>query len=654
MMMRVVLCSCSLLLSMMPKLWAETVELSRETTIQRPMAEVAEILLAFDKTCESGCFYHEPKLKEARILEAGSDNLVVWTNYAQVVPNQTYKIVDIDRALNDRLVITLSNPAPDQLKSLQDKYSLPHKTSLSTENHTWTLSNEDRNGHPQTHVRVHSKFSGDLLKGFAIQILKNNYQEGMSAKMNLLATGVTSNTRAEPSPPTRERASHEGRSSPVSPFLATDPSRDTALTYYQDIKPIIDAYCVTCHSSGGHAPFNLDTFDSVQARATWIAYVTEKKIMPPWGANAIQGHELKYDYSLSDDQIRLIRDWVKTGRQEGDPSQPGKPIDVAKPQLSHTDLTYSMREAWTTHAGEQDEYRCFPVTVNEKEPFYVTGYRLEHDNPAYIHHAFVFSFDPELAPYVQAMENSDQAYGYPCLVSPTTEEFVGLQPHTIAVSGLQGHEFAFAEGQGILVKPGTSLIFQIHYSKKLHETRHGSPAKDISRTTIHFRTQKTVSHPVESAYLMDLKWMETGGMILPAGQKDISYSYAETATEMPSLLATKGGLDISNGFYINAVFPHQHLLARGMRIWVESHDGTRRELIFDNFDRYNFHFQSTFQYEAPVFVSKSDKLRITCYWDNSKENQPEINGQIHEPIDVTWGEETNDEMCVATLLMSEP
>ncbi|HYX34692.1 MAG TPA: hypothetical protein VE954_16460 [Oligoflexus sp.] len=426
-----------------------------------------------------------------------------------------------------------------------------------------------------------------------------------------------------------------------------------AVSYYQNIKPIIDAHCVGCHHVNGQAPFALDTYAAVKSRSSWIAGVTAAKIMPPWGANPIAGHELSYDTSLSDAKIQLIQDWVQAGSPAGDPSRPGPALLLPTPQLTGTDMTFQMKEAWTTVAGEEDEYRCFPVVVDAQDEFYVTGYKLEHDNASLVHHAFVYSFDPEYAPQVEAMENSDDRYGYPCMVAPTTDEYAGIPPHTLAVSGLQGYEFTFPKGKGVLVKPGTTLIFQLHYSKRLMHVGHNDATHDTSRTRIHFSTEKKVEKPIELAYFVDLKWMEPDSMKIPAGEKDVSYSYKEYATQSMAFMMTKGNLNVDSGFFINGIFPRQHLLARGMKVWVERSSGVS-EIIFDSIDRYNFHFQSIFQYEKPIFVAKDDQLKLTCTWDNSAENQPIVDGVALAPIDVYWGEETKDEMCVATLMIFEP
>src|SRR5689334_2974355 len=55
-----------------------------------------------------------------------------------------------------------------------------------------------------------------------------------------------------------------------------------AVTYYRDVKPILDHDCVGCHVEGGLAPFALDTVELATANAAIIGVVTASRKMPPW------------------------------------------------------------------------------------------------------------------------------------------------------------------------------------------------------------------------------------------------------------------------------------------------------------------------------------------------------------------------------------
>src|SRR5688572_11655556 len=81
-----------------------------------------------------------------------------------------------------------------------------------------------------------------------------------------------------------------------------------ALTYYRDVKPILDANCVSCHSAGGIAPFELTSFDDVYLRRELVAFVVAERIMPPWPA-ADDCTEYTNDRGLEQAQIDAIVSW---------------------------------------------------------------------------------------------------------------------------------------------------------------------------------------------------------------------------------------------------------------------------------------------------------------------------------------------------------
>jgi hypothetical protein len=54
------------------------------------------------------------------------------------------------------------------------------------------------------------------------------------------------------------------------------------LSYHQDIKPLVDRYCVGCHVQGGIGPFSLSTYDEVVRAADSVRSAVDAGRMPPW------------------------------------------------------------------------------------------------------------------------------------------------------------------------------------------------------------------------------------------------------------------------------------------------------------------------------------------------------------------------------------
>jgi hypothetical protein len=68
--------------------------------------------------------------------------------------------------------------------------------------------------------------------------------------------------------------------------------------------------------------------------------------------------------------------------------------------------------------------------------------------------------------------------------------------------------------------------------------------------------------------------------------------------------------------------------------------------------RWDFNWQFPYRLVEPTTLNPGDKLRITCHWDNSPQNQPAVDGMPMAPGDLNWGEGTGDEMCLGAIYAS--
>src|SRR5580692_5188152 len=107
----------------------------------------------------------------------------------------------------------------------------------------------------------------------------------------------------------------------ASAFCAT-----AAVTFNEQIAPIVYGKCAGCHRAGESAPFPLTSYKDVAKRGALIATVTEKRIMPPWHA-APGDVQFRDERRLTDERLSLLQAWIKSGMPEGDPSKaPALPV----------------------------------------------------------------------------------------------------------------------------------------------------------------------------------------------------------------------------------------------------------------------------------------------------------------------------------------
>ena len=183
------------------------------------------------------------------------------------------------------------------------------------------------------------------------------------------------------------------------------------------------------------------------------------------------------------------------------------------------------------------------------------------------------------------------------------------------------------------VEPGSKVVFQVHYNTVFTE-----PEPD--RSSVVFMLEDEVEHEAFVMPWTHYMWLISDAMKIPAGEKHVTHSWSADPFNLPvNLFGDNNLLRV----YSSAV--HMHVRGRAGNNFVERPDGTKECLL--NIPRYDFNWQRMYRLSEPVEVRPGDKIGLECHWDNSLENQPLIDGEPIEPVDLYWGEGTLDEMCVS-------
>jgi uncharacterized membrane protein len=89
-------------------------------------------------------------------------------------------------------------------------------------------------------------------------------------------------------------------------------------TYYRDVKPILDAKCVSCHVEGGIGPFSLVKPEEAVAHADEIANAVMSGVMPPWPPGP-DSQPFLNERRLGAASRQVIADWARAGAPLGRP-----------------------------------------------------------------------------------------------------------------------------------------------------------------------------------------------------------------------------------------------------------------------------------------------------------------------------------------------
>jgi hypothetical protein len=106
-------------------------------------------------------------------------------------------------------------------------------------------------------------------------------------------------------------------------LLAHDPI-STKVTWEGDIKRLVEARCVSCHSDGGRAPMALTTYEEARPWARAIREEVLTRRMPKWPV--VRGYgDFSNDPSLSPFEVALFAAWVDGGAPRTLPPKAGAP-----------------------------------------------------------------------------------------------------------------------------------------------------------------------------------------------------------------------------------------------------------------------------------------------------------------------------------------
>lgn len=421
-----------------------------------------------------------------------------------------------------------------------------------------------------------------------------------------------------------------GDTEPDGTDTAVGETSAAAVTYWGDVKPIVDTMCGDCHNEAGVAPFGLQTYEDVATYMDLSMVAIHEGTMPPWqpsdGCNDYAG-----DFSLSAEQIEVLERWFEDDVPEGDPADEGAPLELEMPSLSRVDLRLEMPEAYVPRQSP-DDYRCFlvPWDAGGDATSYVTGFRAEPGNDRIVHHVIAFLAAPDEVETYREMDDAEDGPGYTCFggTGGPARTWLGAW-----APGSRGSDLP--EGIGLPVEPGSMIILQVHYNAL-------STDVEGDRTAVEFKIDDSVEREARIQPWANPGWLLGGSMQIPAGEADVQHDFSQDPT-----LVFGGEAPVT----IFSAALHMHLLGRSGGLRVNRADGTSQCLL--QIDDYDFNWQSSYGLTAPVEVQPGDQLELECHHDNSAENQPFIDGQKAEPQDVGWGEGTTDEMCLGVVLVAQ-
>jgi hypothetical protein len=252
-------------------------------------------------------------------------------------------------------------------------------------------------------------------------------------------------------------------------------------------------------------------------------------------------------------------------------------------------MVFHMPVEYTVPAEGAVSYQYFTVPTNFKEDRYIQALEARAGNLSVVHHIVIYVREPQ---QTRRSKKLDLGEGLLGALSP------GMTP------------FKAKPGTAKLIKAGSQLVFQMHY------TPNGKETKDRSFVGLIF-AKEPVEKVITTTAAFDMKFA------IPPGASNHE---------------VKAYYEFENDSHIVSFSPHMHLRGKDVLYRAIYPDGKSEVLLA--LPKYDFNWQVYYYPTKPLPMPKGTKIEVIAHFDNSTKNA--LNPDPTRTV--TFGEQTWDEM----------
>ncbi len=371
-------------------------------------------------------------------------------------------------------------------------------------------------------------------------------------------------------------------------------TQQAQVSYVDEVVPILQEKCVSCHRPEGIGPWAMDSHAMVQGFSPMIREVLLTKRMPPWHADP-KINTFKHDMGLSIEQAQTLVAWIDNGAINNADNDPLQRVAARKTdwELGTPDLVLDL-PSFTVPATGTLDYQILTVDNPLERDIWVRAVQIVPSDRQVLHHA-IATFGPK---------DFDSGID---LGSPIGEALFQSQLMTF----VPGNElYEYPEGTGVLVPAGSTFFSQMHY------TTYGRETTDQTKIGLYFSE-------VEPEFTLQHYAMLNADLRIPPGEP----SYEAGAY-----------YEFQKDVVIYALFPHAHYRGKSSNFVLHTPDGQQETLL--SVPNYDFNWQRYFQLAQPKIVPAGSRLIHHTVYDNSAQNT----SNPDPSKSVRFGEQTWQEM----------
>jgi hypothetical protein len=355
-------------------------------------------------------------------------------------------------------------------------------------------------------------------------------------------------------------------------FASKTAHQQASVSYTDDIVPILQENCVSCHHDGAIGPWSMSSHAMVRGWSPMMREVVMTRRMPPGQIDGHVGKKIAEVAGLNIEEKQKLIHWIDAGAPMGEGVDP-------LPQMTFTDSRFSLGEpdmvfkvpAQSIPATGIVDYRYVPVELNLDRDVWIRAMEFVPGDREVLHHVITYLSSPadkSGSEQNKAAERGDNIGGF----AP------GRQPDQ------------FRDNSGRFIPKGSNLLLQMHYTTSGRET--------VDETEVGLYI-----YDKPPAFIMSGGVAGQRRFLVPPGAKEHML---------------RGEQLVERDAYLYEMTPHMHFRGKHMSYSVEYPDGKTEQLL--SVPKYDFNWQFNYRLEEPLFLPAGSKLIATGAMDNSERN----------------------------------
>lgn len=383
-------------------------------------------------------------------------------------------------------------------------------------------------------------------------------------------------------------------------------NKDGKVLFAEHIAPIIHKNCSKCHVDDEAGPFNLLTYNDVARRAKLVEYVTSKKIMPPWPADANYTH-FANETVLNDDEIELIKKWVNEGLLPGDTAHLAPPEQLKKElKLGKPDLIVKLPKPFKVPGNNVDLFLVVKIPYEIAKDTFVRAIEFVPGNKRLVHHMNAHLLQYESHNKANLFDgnyfvNQDQSNSLKIHQQLNLMQDDGSYPSmTPSVCNyLPGAQFSFYPkeiGGFKITRKGAFYLNDLHFGPSPYE------ALDSSYFKIYYGASPP-KRPVSEFQIGTLGITPVEPKLIVPANEIKTFHIQFTVPQ-----------DIS----VISMVPHMHLIGKSYWAYAIKPSGDTIRLI--RIPRWDFRWQYFYQPKTLLKIPRGSTIYVEGIYDNTTDN----------------------------------